>query len=200
MVMRTNRIVYLIIFVLLIELSCLSCQGINRQAEQKYPYWENLSEVQKDKILSSNKIGQSVIKLYNGTLSLQDNDESKQLLDTLTNLNGENTPLYFYLFNHICSSPDGAIAELMGEYCQKILLNAPVYVFTYLSKDEILLKKYAEYLGYELYFKEEGTSGIKYNYKDFKGAITKKLKNTDNLHETLILFYSEIENTLKEMD
>ena len=198
--MRTKKTIHLVIFILFIVLNCLSCQGITRQVEQKYPYWENLSKSQKDIILKTNNINKSVIKLYNGNLILQDDDESKQLLDTITSLKGEKAALYFYLFNRICTSSDGVISEVLGGYCQKVLLDDPSFAFTYLSNNEILFKKYAEYLGYELYFKEEGTSNIEYNFKDFKIKLSEKLKDENNLNEALILFYYEIEKTMIEMD
>lgn len=198
--MRTNRTLQLFIFITFIVLNCVNCQGVIKQIEQEYPYWENLSKIQKDKILNSNNTNKLVVKLYNGDLILQDDDMSKQLLDTLTNLTGEKAALYLYLFNHICTSSDGAISEMLGSYCQKALLNSPIYVFTYLSKNENLLKKYAEYLGYELYFKEEGTSNIEYNYKDFKLKFSEELKGEEKLNATLIMFFNEIEKTMKEMD
>jgi hypothetical protein len=165
-----------------------------------YVYWEDLTDDQKDEILNSNAVNKEALAFYKGEQQVSDNSKTIALLDTLSSITSsekKTTSFYFFLFNQICIKADGALAEMLGDYCQRIVLNSPEYVINYFIKNENVLKKYAQYLGYELYFKEEGTSAIEYNYSDFKKMLSGKLKNTEQYKDVLMLFYSEIEKSMK---
>jgi len=185
--------------------SCTSNSGtgINRSlSDTTFVYWENLTEIQKNVIIKSESASKEAIEFYNGKFKIGDNDQTIALLNTLTSTydKDKTAPFYFFLFNQICIKADGALSEILGDYCQRIVLSSPAYVVTYFSRNESILKKYAQYLGYELYFKEEGTSTIEYNYSDFKKLLSEKLANTEQSKDVLTLFYNKIEEVMKNMD
>lgn len=165
-------------------------------------YWEQMSESVKKETVASDEVDVNAANYYKGNFVFTDNEKSFQLLDVLTSEyeNPNIKALYFYLFNEICTKADGAISEVLGNYCQKVLLNDPVYVLNYFSSHSSIMRTYAQLLGYELYFKNDGTSDIKYNFTDFKKLINEKIKNDDNLKMTFNNFNSEIEKIMKNMD
>lgn len=167
-----------------------------------FVYWENLKENQKNDILNSCNISKDVLEFYKGNFNIGDNSQTVKLLNRLSSISDKEkaTPLYFYLFNQICIKADGSLSEILGNYCQKIVLSFPSYVVVYLGKNEDILKKYAQYLGYKLYFKEEGTSMIEYSYSDFKKMLSEKAIRTKQYSEALTLFYHEIEQIMNKMD
>ncbi len=147
-----------IIVICLLIFSTVQCNGNNLKND--YVYWEDLSKNQKKEILDSQEIDKEVLAFYNGEFKLGDNEQTTILLNKLSSATSEakSFPLYFFLFNQVCAKSDGAISEFLGSYCQKVILNSPEYIFHYFIENENLLKIYAQYLGYELYSKEEGTS------------------------------------------
>lgn len=167
-----------------------------------FVYWEDLTENQRNDILNTENINKEAIEFYKGTLKIGDNDQTTALLNILSSISDKDktAPFYFFLFNQICIKSDGALSEMLGNYCQRIVLSSPAYVITYFDRNKEILKKYAEYLGYELYFKEEGTSTIEYSYSDFKKVLSEKLTNTEQNKNVLTLFYSEIDKVIKNMN
>ncbi len=170
--------------------------------DMTFVYWENLKKKKKNDILNSCNISKDVLEFYKGNFNIGDNSQIVTLLNRLSSISDKEkaTPLYFYLFNQICIKADGSLSEILGNYCQKIVLSFPSYVVVYLGKNEDILKKYAQYLGYELYFKEEGTSMIEYSYSDFKKMLSEKAIRTKQYSEALTLFYHEIEQIMNKMD
>lgn len=131
-----------------------STHSVNVGFTANYIFWEELTDNQKEDILNSNYIYDKAILFYKMKSKISDNDESKSLLDTLSAMtnNEKVNAFYFFLFNQICLSSDGAVSDLLGNYCQRIILNSPEYVIEYFLRNDILLHKYAQYLGYELYY------------------------------------------------
>ena len=82
----------------------------------------------------------------------------------------------------------------------KFMLINPKFTLMYFKKYPKVEKKYAELMGSELYFKEDGTSDIEYNYKGFKKAIEAKIKSDPNYKEILSIFYQDIEVVMKNMN
>jgi len=172
------------------------CRNINNV------YWEQINDSIKKETIASREINIDVVNYYKGYFRFTDNEKSFQLLDTLISVPKQVNikALYFYLFNKICVKADGAVAEGLGNYCQKIIINDPVYVLNYFSYHNSTMKTYAQLLGYELYFKRKGTSDIEYNFNDFKKLVKDKIDNDINLQKTFTDFNSEIENIMKNMD
>ena len=82
----------------------------------------------------------------------------------------------------------------------KFLLRNHALVLRYFQQNKKVEKVYGEFIGYEFYFKEEGTSDIEYNYKDFKRIIDIKINGNKELENILVKFYSIIESAIKNMD
>jgi hypothetical protein len=165
-------------------------------------YWETLSEDQKKEFLNLKGISIIALDFYYGKTKTSDNDLTSYLLDTLTSINNSNgiSSFYFFLFNKICENADGSLAEILGTYCQKMILKSPSYVLNYFSKNKNILNKYASLLGYELYFKEDGSSEIEYNFHDFKKILSDKLDDKKKYNNILNHFFNEIENNIKKMN
>jgi len=172
------------------------CRNINSV------YWEQINDSIKKETITSRGVSIEAVNYYKGYFRFTDNEKSFQLLDTLTSEPEQMNikALYFYLFNKICAKADGAVAEELGNYCQKIVINDPIYVLNYFSSNNSTMKTYAQLLGYELYFKENGTSDIEYNFNDFKKLIKDKIDSDINLQKTFNDFNKEIEEIMKNMD
>jgi len=165
-------------------------------------YWEALNEDQKAEILKSKEINRTAIDFYHGKIKVGDNNITINLLDTITSFHNSKaiSSFYFFLFNKICNTADGALSEILGSYCQRVILNSPSYVIDYFSRNDKIMRKYAELLGYELYFKEDGTSEIEYGYSDFKKILSGKLENKEKYNNILKRFYKEIEISMNSMN
>jgi hypothetical protein len=186
-------------------LSCTQNNGTyinNSFTDTTFVYWENLNENQRNDILNSENVNKEAIEFYKGKLKTGDNYQTTELLVTLSSISDKEkmTPFYFFLFNQICIKSDGALSEILGEYCQNTILSSPAYVVSYFIGNEEILKKYAEYLGFEMFFKEEGTSTIEYNYSDFKKILSDKIGSEKKYEAVLKLFYEEIEKSMKNME
>ena len=62
------------------------------------------------------------------------------------------------------------------------------------------MTKYIQCLGSEMYFKEEGTSTLKYGYDEFKKMIMDKIGKEQQCRENVTIFFLEIDETMKEMN
>jgi hypothetical protein len=165
-------------------------------------YWEDLSKEEQNKILQSTDVDKDIKSFIFNDSKMKDDTESLRILDSISTLsnNTEIKALYFYLFNQICKEADGIVCEMLGNYCQKIILSDIEYTIKYLKNKPLLRKKYAGILGFEFYFKEEGTSDMKYGLQEFKGLLNKDLKNKDGYNSFLQSFYKEIELVIMSMD
>lgn len=129
-------------------------------------------------------------------------DNQTKLLNSLSELSmkKEVKVLYFYLFNQICQRADGELFEILGTYCQKVVLGDVEYVIYYLKIYPALSKEYANLLGSEFYFKNDGTSDLKYNFIDFKNMINKKLHDKSGSEKFLVSFCDEITLAIANME
>lgn len=189
--------IVLILFISLV--SIVSCKGLNQSS---FIYWEDMTKTEQDNILHSPTIYKNAVKYYLGAFKATDNKATEELLNKITSNDIPNREaiFYFYVFNQICLKSDGALSEILGGYCMTLMLMNPKFTLLYFKKNSKVEKKYAELMGYELFFKEEGTSDIEYNYKDFKKAIETKIKNDQKYKEILSIFYKDIEVVMKNMN
>jgi hypothetical protein len=189
-----------ILFSLIISLACLT---VNAQCRKiNYVYWEQVNDSVKKETIASKEVYGSAINYYKGIIKFTDDEESFRLLKILTSEveNSSIKALYFYLFNRICIQADGAAAERLGDYCQKIMINGPIYVLNYFLSQNSIMKRYAQLIGSELYYKEKGVSDIEYNFSDFKKLINDKISSDVNLQKAFKDFSSEIEKIMTSMD
>ena len=81
----------------------------------------------------------------------------------------------------------------------KFILRMPKITLSYFQRNAKIEKVYSSLLGYELFFKEEGTSDLRYNYEDFKQILESKVKKNQKYKKTLLMFYKDLESVMKEM-
>ena len=191
------------IFLLFINLNSL----VKNSDIKEYRYWENFSSSEKDKFISNHKINKLALEYYNGNLKITDDEKTFELLRVLTSSKSELIPFYYYLFNKICLNSDGTLSVALGKFCLNMIINNPDYVinhFTFerenVKRDEYLYQVYGNLLGYEMYFKKEGTSDIDYSFEQFKELLNQLFKDsTSQNKQTLNLFYKCISETMRKM-
>jgi len=169
---------------------------------QTYVYWEDMSDMEKNDLLKQSDIDSMVLVYYEGKYKLTDDSITMNLLDSLGRIKEKDyrRPFYFFVMNRIYKESDGAVAEMLGNSCQDFMINNPLYVLVFFQKDKQMLELYAQILGYELYFKEQGTSDIKYQYTDFKKLIEESASKEPQCKEVSSIFFSAIETVMKKMD
>lgn len=172
------------------------------------PYWETMNKKEQDSYLQNAKVNELVLDYYNGKFIPSDDERTVELLKVLTQKNEDLLPLYFYVFNRICSKSDGALAELTGTYCIKMTVAYPEYVIGYFSlerlqerKEDRMLDLYSLFTGEELYFSEDGLSDIGYTYSSFRKMLysqTSAFSEEDK--KSLHIFLSKIKDSMQNMD
>jgi len=175
--------------------------------QNEFKYWELMSQNEKEQILNNLDLNKLALDYYNGNFKVTDDEQTFKLLDTLTNKN-EYFQLYYFLFNNICATSDGALSEIMGPYCLKMVLNEPSYVINHFTferknfgKSQDLYQLYASFIGEEFYFYNKKMSELDYGFPEFKEMLLKELKNTSSDNsETLELFFKEITNNINKME
>lgn len=168
-------------------------------------YWEDLSCAQKSEILENCK-SVAMKRFYEGKFVPTDDDKTWELLSELVSSSDSILPLSFYLFNKICIKSDGALSEMVGEFCAKLLAKHSLYILTYFSKERILKvnkplwKKYALFVGSELYFKINGSSALEYSYKSYKEILVSASKGNEENEETFKVFWQLVDQIIKNAD
>lgn len=194
------RLLILCLFTMFDMLYCKSTTATNIDTNM---YWEDISPEIKKKVINSidNKL---ILDFYNknefGKKRLNDDGNADILLDSLVNYSNFNKAFYFYIFNRICLSADGAVSEMLGDYCIRIFIKDPEYTFNYLVGHKDLFELYASFMGSEFYFKEDGSSDIVYSYFEFKKIILKSGLEEDGQKNQLNEFFKTIERVMRSMD
>ena len=123
-------------------------------------YWEYIPKSKQDSILRHTD--SDLLSLYQGKIVVSDNNESFEFLDKLCHrVSGAKQALYFLLFSKIMEEVDGALAEVMGEYCMRFVDKNADFVLPYLANHEELCKLYASFIATELYYDEKSLSDYK---------------------------------------
>lgn len=134
-----------------IIIASITVNSIMDECQDNYRYWDYLSPVERSIVLASEKIDSVALMYYYESFSPSDNDTTFYLLDVLTNAKTEQEKcLYFWLFNRILSSSDGALAEVLGPYCLKWILSDSEYVCRHLYKYPDLEQEYSLKIAYSL--------------------------------------------------
>ena len=140
-----------------------------------YQYWEELSDSSKLKVIKSLNIDVNVSKLYLHQIMLSDDSLSEAILDTLCMPSeGNKRMLYFYLMNEIIMSADGSLAEVLGGYCYRLVVNNPDFILVYLNKNPRIANEYITMIATELYYND-------YTITNFKNLMAKSVQNDDYL-------------------
>lgn len=189
--------------ILLLLVTAIILFSISSSGQTKY--WEDLSCSQKTEILENCK-SVAIKRFYEGHFKPTDDEKTLHLLNELVSSNDTVMPLSFYLFNKICTKSDGALSEMVEEFCVKFLANHPQYVLTYFTKERLLntnhnvIGTYAMFVGIELYMKRKGISKFKYNYQEFKGILLSASKGNKENEETFKVFWQLVDKTIQNAD
>lgn len=123
-------------------------RGDTRHCEQvPTVYWESFSKQEKASVLKIKRIPKDIRELYEGLWCPSDDERSFRVLDSLiAPFNRGTQALYFFLFCKICEESDGALAEVLGEYCLMQIKSNPEYTLTYLYYNKDMLRCFVAYL------------------------------------------------------
>ena len=160
---------YSLIFFALLFISPLSCA-------QSFPiYWEDYSLMEKRIVLTSDLVDSVVLDYYRGNLIVSDNEITFQLLNVLLSNNAPRVKsLYFWIFNKIVFSADGALAEILGPYCMKRLLMDSPYVLDYLRSHPAIEDDYLLFLAEEFLY--GSTSSLSEFKKGLRGQCNREIE------------------------
>lgn len=171
------------------------------------PYWESMNKKEQKAYLQNAKVNKLVLAYYNGKFIPSDDEKTEELLKILTQKNKDLLPLYFYVFNRICAESDGALAELMGTYCIKMIVAYPEYVIGYFSLERIqkrkqdLLDLYSMQIGFELYCSDDNPSDIGHTYSSFSQILNSRSSAfSEEDKNSLNIFLSKIKDSMENMD
>jgi hypothetical protein len=192
------RILSFPLFFFIGVLGCASTHG-----QFTYRYWEDMTENQKNDVVNDANTSRIAMQYFENKFKFTDDGKSEALLDTLisrSNLDTRGLAFYFFLFNRICLTSDGATSEILGSYCEKMLIEHPGYVTYYFSLNDAVMSRYADLLGAELYFKQENKSQIRYGYDELKSKLTVSIGNDKTLMATLQRFLQRVDLAMKKMN
>lgn len=187
-------------FFLLIIISALSIK-VYGQTE----FWDDLSCSKKAIILENCK-SEYIKKFYEDEFAISDDNETEKLLIELSHSNDTILPLAFHLFNKISKMSDGGLAEMMGKYYVEFIARHPKYIITFFSKERSqnlnnpIYVQYARTIGYELYFKNKGTSNLRFTYAYLKEKLFSSSNGDKINEETFAIFWSLVDETIRNME
>lgn len=190
----------------LLFLTAIILFSISSYGQMKY--WEDLNDQQKSDILGVCK-SVSIKRFYKGKFKTTDDERTWKLIDEILDSNDTILPLTFYLFNKICAESDGAESEVVAGYCAKFLAKHPLYILTYFSRERILKvkepvwKRYASFVGCELYFNIYCSSNLEYSNKSnkrYKEILVSASKGNKENEETFRVFWQMVDKTIKMME
>ena len=164
-------------------------------------FWDDFNQAEKTVVLEQCQ-SKLIVQYYNGDVTITNTNETQALLSDLVNADIVPLPLSLHILNRFCSDADGAFSEILGKYCTEFVINNAKYLLTYFEEkgNEDLQDLYALFIGTELYFKNEGLSDGKYNYKQFRDALILVKDNTSGLEKTINVFLEKVDKTIKNMD
>ena len=137
---------------------------------------------------------------YLKKFTASDDSLTFNLLDTLTSRNDHFFPFFFSIFNGILIKSDGALSEVMGDYCFRIVSNYPNEIFVFFHYNKEYQKQYTSFLGEEFYFKQLGTSDLAMTYLQFYSYLKKKLNlKQKRMKMTFDEFDIQIKESIKNM-
>jgi hypothetical protein len=154
-----------------------------------------------NKYLDYPEIDTLIIAYCNGTFQPSDDDQTVEFLRILSQENNNLFPFYYRIFNNVLKNSDGALSEMLPEYCFLFIKNYPVEIIEDFKKNPYTLENYAQMLGYEFYFVNYGTSTISMNYDQFKELLSSKIDLTNRqTNNTYNEFINKIDEAIKNME
>lgn len=167
-------------------------------SESQYVFWEDLDKDTQNRTINKKQVNKYAKSIYWGIERITDNDDSFLLLNELTSFeyNKHITAFYYYIFGTICKASDGAMAECLGNYCLKALIIAPEYNLIYFKRDYLLLKRYAELIGYELAQNQNSLT----NYCTLKNRIKEISNRNEEIRDLCETLLNQIDENYANME
>lgn len=133
-------------------------------------HWEQLTEEKRQAAIARLPNDSDVLKYYNGEFKVSDDDRTFDLLKILSSKTDDKdvASLYVYLFNKIMKVADGALSEVMYEYCPTVFNRNMTYLMELFKDDDNLMESYASCMAESIAFSKYGN------------------KNTDSVCEDLV--------------
>lgn len=155
--------ILLFIFFVVLFSACPARDSTKKDNTIPANYWESFAQQKKQSVLERNDIPKVIIEYYSGLVKLSDDERSFKLLELLSAPFDDDTrALYLFLFCNICKTSDGALSDVLGDYCQKVIALNPEYTLAYLSYDQDLFCYFTDYLSYEFFINELNESEIRF--------------------------------------
>lgn len=133
--------------------------------------------------LSLDSVGKMILS---GDLQPLDNEITFRLLDTLKHVDEDQLDFYLAVFERILDQSDGALSEVLGGYCISFIYHQPEVFSDYLAaKDTNLIRKWAEFSVYEMYFRFPEDSLL-----TKCAELNQRLPNPDSLKE--IIYFQDV--------
>lgn len=190
-----------ICIILLLSICTNVCSSALPLQRTKTPYWEDLSPTEQEKVLKSPSTIKDAVAYYKQSWKPADNQRTFDLLNDLITFQdgGDTEKFYLHIFNEILLGSDGALAEVMGEYCMQMIQKNPPFTLAYFTRDEEVQDRYANAIGYELSFYDDASNpggDFKKFKKRLEAALPKEVRKQNN--KTLTEFYNTIEKAIED--
>lgn len=120
-------------------------------------FWEQYSDAEKYHIIKSGAIEASIVGIYDDSFEIGDNEETFKILDYLSeykygiHTDGIVDAFYIHCFSKILRKADGALSEVMGDYCMRILKKSSNYAILYLRAHEEIRDAFIMHIGFDVY-------------------------------------------------
>ncbi len=152
-------------------------------------YWDDISPEEQAGILRSSYVPANVREYYFRTEKPSDDEATFDVLKIVSNITPpwQKRALYIHIFDRILENADGALSEVMGEYCLRILKSDPEYVMYYLNEQSGTMQRFASAIAYEYY------ADSKPSADDFRKWLTDKFTGNPDLGPTIEEFCDEID-------
>lgn len=142
-------------------------------------YWERLTAEEQQSVISRLPDDSDVVKYYKGEFTVSDDDRTFDLLETLSSEpeDKDAAPLYIYLLNKIAKASDGALAEVMWEYCPAVFNRNTAYMMELFRTDSKLMDEYASSIAEAIVFRKGCRERSDYVCEDCVGVLNANIAN-----------------------
>ena len=107
---------------------------------------------------------------YQGKFAVSDDDFTFAFLDSITTTNDDKRKFYIYTLNSVLKLADGALAEVMGQYCRSFLEKYPCE-FIELKYNKLYTDNYdvwINFAGLEYYFADDPIKSVNSSIENLK--------------------------------
>jgi hypothetical protein len=113
--------------------------------------------------LNNKTIDENSKLFYKGQFAISDDEETFAICDSITTDNPITRPFYLYNFCRVLEISDGAISEVMGEYCTAYMVKFPCEFIKNVKSEEnnLPIGRWLDFVAFEQYSKSDLENFIK---------------------------------------